>query len=471
MSNHLDLPQIIQGGMGIAVSNWKLAREVSMCGGMGVVSGTAIDSVLARRLQDGDPTGDTRRALASFPNQAMVARIMDRYFIEGGKAEDVPYAAVPKMRLDQSAIHQELAILASYVEVWLAREGHDGKVGINYLEKIQLSNLSAALGAVLAGVDFVLMGAGIPREIPALLTNLSQGKIGTLHVDVIDEKIPHTITVNPLDFIDASHFPIKRPQFLAIISSEVLAAYLSRDEITRPDGFIIEGAVAGGHNAPPRGKLTLDDEGEPIYGPRDVANLEKMRALGAPFWLAGGYASRGSLAVARELGAVGIQVGTLFALSTDSGFTDEVRNELLHRFANGSFSIKTDLLASPTTFPIKIVQDFGGTSALTPQRKRVCDLGYLRSPVRLANGRLDYRCAAEPEEVFQKKGGELQETVGRRCLCNALLANIGMPQRRPDGAVEPTIITLGSEVDSARELAAELGRAFTAREAFEFLAG
>ena len=103
--------------MGIAVSDWNLARQVSLRGGMGVVSGTAIDSVLARRLQDGDPHGHTRRALATFPNQAMVARVMERYFIEGGKAKDVAYAAVPKMRLDQAAPQQELSILASYVQV------------------------------------------------------------------------------------------------------------------------------------------------------------------------------------------------------------------------------------------------------------------------------------------------------------------------------------------------------------------
>ena len=455
--------------MGIAVSDWNLARQVSLKGGMGVVSGTAIDSVLARRLQDGDPEGHTRRALATFPNQEMVARVMERYFIEGGKSADVAYAAVPKMRLDQAAPQQELSILASYVEVWLAREGHDGFIGINYLEKIQLSNLSAMLGAVIAGVDYVLMGAGIPREIPELLRNLSQGKVGSLRVDVLDDKEQATITVNPLDFLDASYFPMPKPQFLAIITSEILANYLGRDEVTRPEGFIIEGPVAGGHNAPPRGKLTLDEAGEPIYGPRDIANLEKMRALGYPFWMAGGYSKRGSLAKAIEGGAVGIQVGTLFALSTDSGFTDEVRNEILRRLKNDELDIKTDILASPTTFPIKIIQNMGGTDPITPERKRVCDLGYLRSPAKLANGRIDYRCAAEPELMFVKKGGELQETEGRRCLCNALLANVGMPQLRPSGALEPIIITMGSEVESSKELLLEKGRPYTAAEAVDYL--
>ncbi len=51
------LPTIIQGGMGIAVSSAALAKEVSRAGHLGVISGTAIDSVVARRLQDGDIDG------------------------------------------------------------------------------------------------------------------------------------------------------------------------------------------------------------------------------------------------------------------------------------------------------------------------------------------------------------------------------------------------------------------------------
>ena len=76
------LPVIIQGGMGIAVSNWNLAKTVSKTGQLGVVSGTAIDNVFARRLQDGDQSGDTRRALSHFPNQVIVEKLLKKYFIE-----------------------------------------------------------------------------------------------------------------------------------------------------------------------------------------------------------------------------------------------------------------------------------------------------------------------------------------------------------------------------------------------------
>lgn len=61
------LPVVIQGGMGVAVSDWRLARAVSLTGQLGVVSGTAVDVLMTRRLQSGDPGGHVRRALAAFP--------------------------------------------------------------------------------------------------------------------------------------------------------------------------------------------------------------------------------------------------------------------------------------------------------------------------------------------------------------------------------------------------------------------
>ena len=86
-------PIIIQGGMGVAVSGWQLARAVSLAGQLGVVSGTALDVVLARRLQMGDPGGHMRRALAEFPYSNLADRILDRYFIPAGKSpSEVPNA-------------------------------------------------------------------------------------------------------------------------------------------------------------------------------------------------------------------------------------------------------------------------------------------------------------------------------------------------------------------------------------------
>jgi NAD(P)H-dependent flavin oxidoreductase YrpB (nitropropane dioxygenase family) len=332
-----------------------------------------------------------------------------------------------------------------------------------------MTTAASVFGAMLAGVDYIIMGAGIPRELPKLIRNFAKLETGSVPVDVINGEAA-TVSLTPLDFV-APDTKIKQPKFLAIISVDVLGAYLARDEETRPDGFIIEHNSAGGHNAPPRGTLTLDEHGEPIYGPKDEANLEKMKKLELPFWLAGTYGNPNKVKEAIAKGAVGVQVGTLFALSNDSGFSDETRGQLISSLRDGSFEIKTDIKASPTGFPIKIVKLEGHTS--TPEgfaaRPKLCDLGYLRDPVLSETGRIIYRCASEPEDKFLKKGGAEADIEGRKCLCNGLMANIGLAQVRRDGYVEAPIVTLGNDVEGAKELLATRPNGYSAKEAVDWL--
>src|SRR5436190_16095362 len=95
LKNNGRLPVIIQGGMGVGISDWRLAQAVSSTGQLGVVSGTALDTILVRRLQSGDPGGHMRRALARLPFREMAARIVSRYFISGGKSATRPYLPMP----------------------------------------------------------------------------------------------------------------------------------------------------------------------------------------------------------------------------------------------------------------------------------------------------------------------------------------------------------------------------------------
>ena len=81
------LPVIIQGGMGIGISSWPLARAVSEQGQLGVVSGTALDNLLIRRLQDGDIGGNLRRAMDAFPSPAVASETLKRFFKPEGRAE------------------------------------------------------------------------------------------------------------------------------------------------------------------------------------------------------------------------------------------------------------------------------------------------------------------------------------------------------------------------------------------------
>jgi len=101
------------------VSSWKLAREVARAGELGVVSGTAMDVVLLRWLQDGDPGNLYRNALKSFPDQGMAQRFIDKYYVEGGKAAEKPYAPLQMWQLDASQALREACVLGNYCEVRL----------------------------------------------------------------------------------------------------------------------------------------------------------------------------------------------------------------------------------------------------------------------------------------------------------------------------------------------------------------
>ena len=463
-------PTIIQGGMGIAVSSWQLAKEVSIAGELGVISGTAIDSVVARRLQDGDASGDIRRAMAAYPHQETIKEIMDRFFIEGGREDGKPYLDVPKLSIKGNLFSNKLLAVASFVEVWLAKEGHNGLIGMNILEKIQLAIPAQLYGAMLADVDYILIGAGIPAQVPHLLNEISQGNKVAMKVDVADTKDKHYLHFDPRT-LGLDNFPIKRPLFLAIVTSHALVAYLNKDEETKPDGYVIEYHVAGGHNAPPRAKNHVNDEGEAVYNELDIPNLEKIHASGSPFWLAGGYATPEKVKEAISYGAQGVQVGSLFALANESGFTNENRSSILVSLADPTMRVMTDASASPTGFPFKVIQNNQTLSNdnLYKERTRICDLGYLRTMFQREKGGIGYRCPAEPLDNYEFKNGEVDQAQGSKCLCNALMADIGLGQVRPDGRTEISLLTLGSDLDGPRALRALHPDGWNAVQALNFL--
>ena len=463
------LPLIIQGGMGIGVSNWELARAVSRLGQLGVVSGTAVDTVLVRRLQDGDPGGHVRRAMAAFPIAGVAEPILARYFLAGGRKPGAPYRMLPMYKQTVSLARQRVTMVANFVEVWLAKEGHDGVVGINLLTKVQMPNLASLYGAMLAGVDYVLMGAGIPREIPGVLDAFAEHRPAQLKLDVegaLAGDEPVLLTFAPLEHWPAPPAPLVRPKFIAIVAANSLAATLARKATGRVDGFVVEGPTAGGHNAPPRGEARFTPDGEPIYGERDVVDLAKMRELGIPFWLAGGTGSPDQLTAALAAGAAGVQVGTLFAYCDESGLAPELKSGVLTGVAEGAVRVRTDSRASPTGFPFKVVE-VEGMPRQDDTRTRVCDLGYLRTAYRTPTGGLGYRCPAEPVEAYVEKGGDVADTEGRRCLCNGLAANIGHPQLRDD-SVELPLLTSGDDLTALTTFTG--GRpSYTAADVAEYL--
>ena len=468
------VPSIIQGGMGVAISGWRLARAVASRGHVGVVSGTALDTVLVRRLQLGDAGGEIRRALGQFPDGNVVAELLGRYYVPGGMATSAQPAPLPMYTAKATDRRQSVAVAAGFVEVFLAKEGHAGSVGINFLEKVQLPTPATLYGALLAGVDYVLVGAGIPRDVPGLLDGLLRHDrvCLPLHVTGATPADEYVLTFDPRRVLSLRSWPpLRRPRFLAIVASATLAASLARHG-GRVDGFIVEGPTAGGHNAPPRGPLTLSGDGEPVYGPRDAVDLGRMREIGLPFWLAGSCGTPEGLRHAQAEGAAGVQVGTLFALCEESGLDPSLRARVFDAVRRGEVLVFTDPLASPTGFPFKVLRLEGTLSEaeVYASRARRCDLGYLREIYRRPDGRLGYRCPGEPISGYVRKGGRIEATRGRKCICSGLLATPGLGLRRADGP-EPAIVTSGNDLRGVARLLAAGKADYTAADVIAYLTG
>jgi nitronate monooxygenase len=461
--------------MGAGVSSWKLANAVSRMGQLGVVSGTALDSILIRKLQNGDIGGNFKRSLEAFPLPKVAERIYEKYFSAAGKVPNSSYKRSPMLTASPSIEAQELLTVANFAEVFLAKEGHDNPVGINYLEKIQMSALASIYGAMLAGVSYVLMGAGIPREIPGVLDKLAIHESVNLKLQVSEAASTDDfrMTFSPREIFKENFPPLQRPKFLAIISSSVLALTLAKKATGKVDGFVIEAPSAGGHNASPRGELHLNSRGEPIYGTKDEVDLEVIKDLGLPFWLAGSYGSAEGLQRALNLGAVGVQVGTPFALCQESGLAENLKEHLLREAVEGHVDVFTDPTASPTGFPFKVARIPGTNSELEAylQRPRRCDLGYLRKPYKKSDGTIGYRCPAEPLKDYIAKGGKREETDGRKCLCNALLANIDLPQLQKNSYEEKPLVTIGDDVDNVKRFMKPGKRSYSAADVIQLLLG
>jgi hypothetical protein len=110
------------------------------------------------------------------------------------------------------------------------------------------------------------------------------------------------------------------------------------------------------------------------------------------------------------------------------------------------------------------------TKDVYERRERRCDLGYLRTAFRTASGRVDFRCPAEPVGTFVKKGGDADDTVGRRCLCNALMSNVGHGQVLDGGSIEPGLFTAGDDLTTIGRFLA--GRSsYSAADVIDYLLG
>lgn len=460
--------EIIMGGMGVAISWYEIAKKVSRLGGLGTVSGTAAERIMVSMLARGDPGGHFRRALEHFPFKDSAERIIREFYIEQGDTK-TPRRSVPVYSLDPSKLLIELIVCSNFAFVWLAKEGHNYRISINYLEKIAMPHVYAITGAMLAGVDVITMGAGLPINVPPLIDQLIQGQIAEYPIPIVGEKTPYRMQFDPGKFFGANLNISYRPSFIPIISSNSLAEICAkRLPSGSVQGFVVEEDTAGGHNAPPRGRpVILDNLGQPVYGNRDKVNYQELATLGFPFWIAGSYASPEKLAWAKENGAEGVQLGSIFALSNQSGMDPVLREKIRKNGYHSEQKIFTDPVASPTGYPFKVAVVEGTLSdaKVYNSRKRRCSQGALVVPYRRPNGLIGYRCSAEDVDNYIKKGGKIEDTSGVKCICNGLMATAGV---NPDPS-EPQIVTIGDDLSFLPHLMRDENSGYDVEDVFRYM--
>ena len=467
--------------MGVAVSSWQLARTVGSrrrASASCPAPGSTSSSRAGCRTATPTATCAARSPRSRCPRSPH--EVLDHYFVEGGRdPRRQPYIAIPRPSLTRDAARPAAHVVANFVEVWLAKEGHDG-LGRRELPREdpddrRRGRRTARCSPASTSCSWAPASRRTSRP---LLTSSPSTAVASLPVDVAEALPDETwaVTIDPREVMRrrrcrrcAADLPRDR-------ANHVLAQYLARDEVTRPDGFVVEAPTAGGHNAPPRGKLVLDETGQPVYGPRDVCDPTQVRRP-RPAVLARRFVRRpgASCGGAEALGARGIQVGTLFALSADSGFRPTSASGCVRSLVDGTLATRTDALASPTGFPFKVAPARRArcrTSgcATTAPRCATSATCARRSARRTAS--VDYRCPAEPDHMFERKGGEHRRRSPAAPAC-ATRSSRASASRRCARTAEPELplVTLGDDLEGARVLLAAHPRGLLRRRRHRWLRG
>ncbi|MCP5523357.1 MAG: hypothetical protein H7A46_17615 [Verrucomicrobiales bacterium] len=138
--------------------------------------------------------------------------------------------------------------------------------------------------------------------------------------------------------------------------------------------------------------------------------------------LAGGIIGRpGRLTEALGLRAAGVQVGTAFAFCRESGLREDLKKQVIELSRLGQARAFTDPVASPTGFPFKVVQ-LDGT--LSDGRDTRSAGGFVTSVIcAISIGVTTEPWVSVPGGAgggLPEEGGRLEDTVGRKCVCNGL---------------------------------------------------
>jgi nitronate monooxygenase len=262
-----------------------------------------------------------------------------------------------------------------------------GFVAINIMVALHKSFNNSILGAIEGGVDAVILGAGLPTTLP-----------------------------NTVESADVALIPI-------VSSVKALKIICKRwaDRYKRiPDAVVVEGPMAGGHLGftyadVDRKEFRLEE----LFGPiKDFA----QKNGDFPVIVAGGiYYHEDIVRWVNELGADGVQMGTRFAATTESGATEAFKQAILKCTKDDIIIAKKP--GSPCGLPFRIIQSSPGyQSALEKKRPPKCNRGYVLRKDDEGNYTI---CTA-------------RDSTDDFCICNVLLSAHGYTDE------EEPIYTIGS---------------------------
>lgn len=338
-------PEIIQGGMGVGVSLAPLASAVAKEGGVGVISSAALDRIVSRRIGRKVNTYEAARI------EVANTKTMSNY----------------------------------------------GLVGINIMCALVEDYEDSVRGALDAGVNFIISGAGLPLGLPSIQ-----------------------------DPGDTALIPI-------VSSARALELICRKWERLRyrPDAVVLEGPLAGGHLGFKMDQIELESNRlENLFLP--VKDMAKKYG-DFPVIVAGGIYAREDIVRFLKMGADGVQMGTRFLATEESSASDQYKQAVVRAKSDDIIVVdpKINPPGSPCGLPFRIIKQ--SPMFISAQKKRrapKCDKGYVL--LKDESGKFT-RCPAKEsnENCF--------------CICNGLLSSAGYNS----GEEEPlyTVGTNANRVD------------------------
>ena len=324
---------IIQGGMGVGVSLHPLANAVAREGGLGIVSSACIDRLVTKRRGKKVNTYD-----------------------------------------------------AAYEEISLSKI-KNGFAGINIMAALVRDFNDSVKGALDAGADAIISGAGLPLNLPAIQ-------------------------------------PPKETALIPIVSSaRALEIICKKWEKLgyRPDAVVLEGPLAGGHLGFRIEQVELESNKlENLLPPvKEMA----VKCGDFPVIVAGGIYTYDDIMKFMTMGADGVQMGTRFLATEESSATDAYKQAVI--MAKEEDIVVAHRPGSPCGLPFRVIkQSAAYVSALKHMRKPKCDKGYVL--MKDAEGKFSV-CPAKVDNQ------------NYFCICNGLLSSSGY-----NSAEEEPLYTVGS---------------------------